>query len=253
MCEFISPHQLCISLSLLLLLPEWAHQSEAQTNPTRSRRSLLFYAICCHWQLTFKCHCRHMFIALKSLSNLCRPYSHCRQPFNNCRSVFHFCHTSRPCSSFYSCSATTAPSSPTPSSCVLPLSLGRLFNFTIHFISNDLSMPQLVRCRYLAISTRLCLFYAYSVCADSSVSPVSSAFYASFTSFSAPSTSFTAFLCHRKSEKPKATPVKMFEFDVLTVCPRLALCYSCLAYATTSLSKRTPILGHTSVCVCVCV
>lgn len=94
MCEFISPHQLCISLLLLLLLPEWAHQSEAQTNPTRSR-SLLFYAICCHWQLTFKCHCRHMFIALKSLSNLCRPHSHCRQPFNNCRSVFHFCHTSK--------------------------------------------------------------------------------------------------------------------------------------------------------------
>lgn len=108
------------------------------------------------------------------------------------------------------------------------------------------------RCRYLAISTRLCLFYAYSVCAVSSVSPVSSAFYASFTSFSAPSTSFTTFLGHRKSEKPKATPVKMVEFDVLTVCPRLALCYSCLAYATTSLSKRTPI-SWTYKCVCLCV
>lgn len=179
-----------------------------------------------------------------------QPHSLCRQPFNNCRSVFHSCYHFL----------------------LLLLSLHLLLLLLLHLllllllllplllpvcshchcdvclISQFISCQTACQCLSLfgvaiAISTRFCLSYAYSVCAvssDSSVSPVCSA-------FSASSTSFSAFICLRKSEKPKATPVKMFEFDVLTVCPRLALCYSCLAYA-----KGLPFLDI-QVCVCVCV
>lgn len=142
-------------------------------------------------------------LPLKSLSNLCRPHSSCLQPFNNCRLLL-----------------------------MLLLLLLLLLQLLLLLL---LLLPVCCHCH-----CDVCLISQFISCQTACQCRLS--FYGVVIANSRLLLCLRLRLglpvylshCHRKSEKPKETPVKTLEFDVLTVCPRLALCLGCLAYATTS-------------------